>query len=154
VAFVIACALWWVYFAYSPDVIRGELESRSARIEVIRPVLSYGHLALVSGIVAFAAAVGRVVADPLEPLPRDTASLLFGGAALYLATFVFTRWRLFHTVGVPRLVAALVCLGLIAVGTTVPAVAAAAVLAVLLIVLNLVERKVFPKTLHPGRPTS
>ena len=57
-------------------------------------------------------------------------------------------------VGVPRLVAALVCLGLIAVGTTVPAVAAAAVLAVLLIVLNLVERKVFPKTLHPGRPTS
>lgn len=154
VAFVIACALWWVYFAYSPDVIRGELETRSARIEIIRPVLSYGHLALVSGIVAFAAAVGRVVADPLEPLPRDTASLLFGGAALYLGTFVFTRWRLLGTVGVPRLVAALTCLGLIALGTMVPAVAAAAVLAVLLIVLNVVERKVFPKTLHPQHPAS
>lgn len=45
---------------------------------------------------------------------------MLGGAALFLATFGLTRWRLLHTVAVPRLVGAAVALVLMFVAPHVP----------------------------------
>jgi low temperature requirement protein LtrA len=45
VAFVCACALWWVYFVLAADAIRYALRTAEVAIEVIRPVLPYAHLA-------------------------------------------------------------------------------------------------------------
>jgi low temperature requirement protein LtrA len=147
-AFAVCCGLWWVYFAFSAPAIHHALESATARIEIIRPVLSYGHLVLVAGVIGVAAAVGTTVQAPEEPLHIDEAALLFAGAAVYLGAFAFTRWHMFHTLATPRLVAAAVCLALITVAPGVPAVASVATLAVLLIALNAVEQRVIPRTLH------
>lgn len=151
-AFVVACGMWWTYFTFVPSAIESELASRTARIDVIRPVLSYGHLALVAGIIAVAAAIGRAVAEPEATLPRDTAALLFGGAALYLATFAYTRWQLFRTLATPRLLAAAGCLGLLALAPEVPASWSIAALAAVLIVLNAVEHRLVPRTLRRADP--
>ena len=112
-------------------------------------MLSYGHLALAAGIVAIAAGIGQAVADPGEPLQVDNAILLFGGTMLYLVTFAFTRWRLFQTLAVPRLSAAVLILFFLS--TQVAAIYSVALLAVALIILNMVESVVLPRTLRkPG----
>ena len=114
-------------------------------------MLSYGHLALAAGIVAIAAGIGQAVAEPGEPLPLDVAVLLFGGTMLYLVTFAFTRWRLFQTLAVPRLSAAAAVLILFFLSTQVAAIYSVALLAVALIILNMVENVVLPRTLRkPG----
>ena len=150
----VVCGLWWVYFSFGPDAIRSALEETEARIDLIRPVLSYGHLALIAGIVAIAAGIGRAVADPAEPLTTDVAILLFGGTALYLVTFAFTRWRLFHTIAVPRLSATVVVLALFLLATRVWALVSVVLLAVTLIVLNVVESRVLPRTLRRHSDTT
>ena len=152
--FTVVCGLWWVYFSFGPDAIRSALEETEARIDLIRPVLSYGHLALIAGIVAIAAGIGRAVADPAEPLTTDVAILLFGGTALYLVTFAFTRWRLFHTIAVPRLSATVVVLALFLLATRVWALVSVVLLAVTLIVLNVVESRVLPRTLRRHSDTT
>ena len=148
VAFMMVCGLWWVYFSFGPDAIQSALEEAEAHIDLIRPVLSYGHLALIAGIVAVAAGIGRAVADPTEHLPVDVAILLFGGTALYLVTFAFTRWRLFHTIAVPRLSAAVVVLVLFLLAARVWALISVVLLAVILITLNVIENRVLPRTLR------
>lgn len=150
-AFTMLCGLWWVYFAFGPATVQAALEESENRIELIRPVLSYGHLSLIAGIVAIAAGIGQAVANPAEPLPLDTAILLFGGTMLYLVTFAFTRWRLFQTLAVPRLSAATGILVLFLLTTQVAAVYSVTLLAVALIILNMVESVVLPRTLRrPG----
>jgi low temperature requirement protein LtrA len=59
VAFPLACALWWVYFALAANAIRSALQSAPVAIEVIRPVLPYGQLGFVGGIIAIAAGIVR-----------------------------------------------------------------------------------------------
>ncbi|WP_328320143.1 low temperature requirement protein A [Kribbella sp. NBC_00382] len=141
-AFAVCCGLWWVYFAFSATAIHQAIESSTVRIDIIRPVLSYGHLMLIAGIIGVAAAIGTAVRDPAEPLHLDAAALLLAGTCIYLGAFAFTRWHMFHTLATPRLIAAAACLSLIAVAPRIPAIASVMLLAVLLIILNIVEHRV------------
>lgn len=144
VAFTVVCALWWVYFVFAAGAIRHGLRSAQVPIEVIRPVLPYGHLGFVAGIIAIAAAISEVVAHPLDHLHTDTAALLFGGSALFLGTFGYTRWKLFHTLATPRLAAAGASLALLLPTRMVPAVAALGALVVVLVALNAIEARIVP----------
>jgi len=147
VAFALACALWWVYFAFAAEAIRHAVRTAEVAIEVIRPVLPYGHLAFIAGIIAIAAATGEVILHPLEHLHTDVAALLFGGTALYLATFGYTRWQMFHTVSTTRLTATALSLALLPQAGQVPAFGATAAPAAMLVVLNVGEARNVP---HPG----
>jgi low temperature requirement protein LtrA len=154
VAFALTCALWWVYFAFAADAIRFALRTADVAMEVIRPVLPYGHLGFIGAIIAIAAATGEVVMHPLEHLHTDVAALLFVGTALYLATFGYTRWRMFHTVSTTRLSAAALCLALLPLAGQTSALAAMSVLTVLLVALNAWEARTVPRPeLLNGNPT-
>ncbi|WP_395964502.1 low temperature requirement protein A [Actinomadura sp. 6N118] len=141
-AFALVCALWWVYFVFAADAIRHAVRTAEVAIEVIRPVLPYGHLAFIGSIIAIAAATGEVILHPLAHLHTDVAALLFGGAALYLATFGYTRWRMFRTIATSRLSAAVLCLALLPLAGLAPALAAMATLAAVLVALNVWEARV------------
>jgi low temperature requirement protein LtrA len=142
VAFALACALWWMYFVFAAGAIRYALRTAEVAIEVIRPVLPYGHLAFIGGIIAIAAAIGEVIVHPVAYLHIDVAALLFGGAALYLATFGYIRWRMFRTVATAWLSAAVLCLALLPLVGRAPALAAMATLAAVLVALNVWEARV------------
>lgn len=138
-AWVLACGLWWVYFAFAASAVSHALSSATAHTEVVRSVLAYGHLALIAGIVAVAVGLAEVVAHPDEQLPAGGAALLCGGVALYLATFGYTRWRMFRQVSWTRLSAAGACLLVLPLATAVPALLTAALLAAITAGLNLLE---------------
>jgi low temperature requirement protein LtrA len=138
-SFVLAGALWWVYFVYATSAIRHALASAQIQTDIVRPVLSWAHLSFIAAIVAVAVGLTEVVADPGEHLAPGVAALLFGGTGLYLATFGYTRFRMFRLWSWTRLGAAAVVLVLLPVAFVVPGLAAVSLLAVVVVGLNLTE---------------
>ncbi|WP_354640648.1 low temperature requirement protein A [Kitasatospora camelliae] len=138
-AFVISCALWWLYFGYASDAMRYAVETASSRRDMIRWVFSYGHLALIGSVIAVAVGFGETVAEPGRALGAGPLALLYGGSALYLLTFGYTRWMMFGTLSPTRTAAAAVVLALLPLMVRLPALAALGSLAVLLVGLNLLE---------------
>lgn len=138
-AFVLACGLWWVYYVYAASAVRHALETSAVPTDIVRRVLSYGHLAFVGAVIAVAVGMAAAIAAPGAPLPAGPANLLHGGAALYLATFGYTRWRMFRTWSVTRLCAAAAVLALLPAAPHVPALAALCALGAVVVALNVVE---------------
>ena len=138
-AFTLTAALWWVYFHFAADAIQHALETAAVKGPIIRPVLTYGHLIFISGIIAVTVGIAEVVAHPGARLSPSIAALLCGGTVLYLAGFAFTRWVMFRTVARSRLVAAVAVLAILPIGLGVPAVVTLGLLAAVLSLLNIVE---------------
>jgi low temperature requirement protein LtrA len=139
VAFVVTCALWWVYFHFAADAVRHALATAPVQMTVTRLVLSYGHLSFIAGIIAASVGLREAVAKPGHELSSGSLALLFGGSALYLATFGYTRWMMFRLVSKTRLSAAVIVLIAMFPARYVPAFAALVILATPLIALNVVE---------------
>lgn len=139
VAFVAACGLWWVYFNYAADAMRHAMTTARLPADIVRQVLSYGHLAFVSGDIAFAAGVTAAATHPSDRLPTGSLALLFGGSALFLGTFGYTRRRMFRQTAWTRLAAAAVTLAALPLCAPLSALSALVVLALLLVALNVWE---------------
>jgi low temperature requirement protein LtrA len=107
--------------------------------DILRRVLSYGHLAFISAIIAVAVGLAEVVVHPDHHLDGGVAGLLFGGCALYLATFGYTRWQMFRLWSKTRLVGAAVVLALLPAALVVPALVALGLLAAAVVLLNVWE---------------
>lgn len=139
VSFVLIAALWWVYFAYATDAIRHALTTATIRVDLVRQVLSYAHLVLIGSIIAVAVGLTASVQHPDQPLSGGSGVLLVGGCALYLATFGYTRWRMFRLLSTTRLVAAGLSLLLLPAVARFPALATLSLQAGLAVALNIWE---------------
>jgi low temperature requirement protein LtrA len=93
----------------------------------------------VIGIVLFAFAMRVTLAHPALDLKLIPALALCGGCALYLLGFVWLRWRLTKTLGVGRPIAAVAFVLLIPAATSLPALAAVGLVAVVWIALHFYE---------------
>jgi low temperature requirement protein LtrA len=138
-SFVLICALWWVYFVYAASAIRHALDIAQIKTDIVRPVLSWGHLSFVGAIIAVAVGLTEAVGHPGRHLSLGVTALLYGGTTLYLATFGYTRYRMFHTWSKTRLGAAAVTLAVLPLAARVPALAALIALGVLVTALNVIE---------------
>lgn len=141
-AFALSTGLWWVYFHFATDAMRHALATATVQLNVTRHVLSYGHVAFIASIIAVSVGMTDAVNHPTSPMDHGVAALLYGGCAVYLATFGYTRWMMFRQVATTRLTAAGVVLVLLPVAFLVDAVAALALLAVVVAGVNLVEYRI------------
>jgi low temperature requirement protein LtrA len=127
----VACALWWAYF----DVVALVAESRfrqthgDERVKRARDAYAYLHLPMIAGIVLVALGVKKTIGDVDHALETVPAVALFGGIALYYAAHVGFRLRNVGSLNAARLVALLVCLALIPLGTEVDALVSLALAA-------------------------
>ena len=137
----LAFSLWWIYFHLAARSIQQAMERAEVRTEVMRPVLTYGHLCFIGSVAAIAVGLAEVVEEPAQRLHGDTAGLLFGGTALYLATFAYTRWRMYRRTSWGRLAGAAASLVLIPLGMSVPAVVAVLMLIVVVAAVNVGEAR-------------
>ncbi|MFL6144265.1 MAG: low temperature requirement protein A [Labedaea sp.] len=140
-AFLLCCGLWWVYFHFANDAMRHALATARIQLTITRHVLSYAHVVFIAAVVAIAVGMEETVAHPEHHLDWAVLGLFYGGAALFLAAFGYTRWMMFRLVSTTRLVTAGCVLALIPVARLVPALAAILMLAGALITLNLVEHR-------------
>jgi len=99
----------------------------------------YAHLVLIGGIIAVAVGAAEVVHHPEHHLDWAVTGLLYGGVAMYLATFGYTRWRMFGTLSPTRLGAAALVLLLMPVAPLVTGLVALGVLSMVLVGLNVIE---------------
>jgi len=138
-AFALCCGLWWVYFHFAADAVRHSLATAKVQLDIIRLVFSYGHLSFIAAIIVVAVGMRESVAHPGDDLSWSTTGLLFGGTAMYLATFGFTRWTMFRLVSVTRLTTAAIVLAVLPLAPHVPALASLSMLALIVAGLNTVE---------------
>jgi low temperature requirement protein LtrA len=138
-AFVLCCGLFWVYFHFANDAMRHALAIAQTQLTITRHVLSYGHVAFIAAVVAIAVGMEETVAAPGHHLSWAHAGFLYGGTALFLATFGYTRWMMFHLWSTTRLGAAAVVVVLLPVAPLLPALASIALLAVVVVALNVFE---------------
>ena len=138
-AFALSCGLWWVYFQFAADAVRHALATAQVQLSITRSVLSYGHLSFIASIIGVAVGLRWAVAAPTSALGWSASGFLYGGTALFLATFGYTRWRMFRLMSTTRLVAAAVVLLLLPLAAVLPAIAGTTGLAVVVAGLNIVE---------------
>jgi low temperature requirement protein LtrA len=150
-AFVLACGLWWVYFVFATGAIQHALEIAEVQSVIVRHVLSWAHLAFVAGIICMSAGMTEVVARPGEALSGEIAGLMFGGVALYLATFNYTRWQMFRIWSKTRTAGAIATVVLAPLATQVPGVAALSMLAAVVVALNAEEYRRYLTEQRRGR---
>ena len=134
---VVAAALWWSYFDWVIYVSQARITDATGaeRADLARDLFSYLHMPMVFGIVLFALGMKVTLGHVDEPLGVVPAIGLCGGLALYMAAHVAVRLRTSGDWGHGRPIATVVLLALIPVATTVPALAALALVATVCVAL-------------------
>ena len=109
VAFVGVAAIWWAYFDFTAAVLARVLANRppGMRGPLARDVFTLCHYPIVLGIILFAVAGKKTVADPTEPLSGAGRFALAGGIAMFLLGFALGRYRIVRHVAYERVGAAL-----------------------------------------------
>ena len=129
----VAAALWWAYF----DVVAlvGERRLRQAagpqQALMARDSYSYLHLPMVAGIVVFAVGVKRTLIELHAHLGVVSAVTLCGGVALYLLALSAFKRRNVGSFNRPRLVAAALLIAVTPAATSVSALLALTIVAVI-----------------------
>ena len=125
---VVVAGLWWLYFDVVAIVAERRLREATgaARASMARDSYSYLHFPMIVGIVLFALALKKTLADHEAALKVVPAVGLCGGIALYLLAHVAFRLRNVRTLNKQRLAVAAVLLVAVPLATRVPALAALA----------------------------
>jgi low temperature requirement protein LtrA len=139
--FVVVTSFWLAYFDFFPMRARQLLTDRSGvqRTALARDVYTYLHLPMVAGIVLFAFAMKKTLAQVGHELDTVPALALCGGPALYLSAYVALRFRIVRTLGGGRLAAAVACALLWPVALLLPALVALALVAAVWVALHVYE---------------
>jgi low temperature requirement protein LtrA len=143
ISVTVAAALWWLYFDVVALVAARRLsnaEEGRERNSVARDSFSYLHFPMVAGIILVALGFKTTLGHVDDHLHLVPATALLGGAALYLLAHIAFRLRNVRRFSVDRLIAALICVGLIGVAEHVPALVTLALLAAVLLALIAYER--------------
>jgi len=137
VAFLGSAAMWWLYFNASAAVAQRRLELAPNRTNTARDAYTYLHVVLVAGVIVAAVGDELVIAHADAVLHEAAdAWTVVAGPAIYLLALVLFRLRMAGTVSRKRLAGAAACVLAGLLGTTIPALALAAlVLAILVVVV-------------------
>ncbi|MFC8711104.1 low temperature requirement protein A [Streptomyces sp. NPDC057197] len=138
-AFLTGCGLWWLYFHLAASAVAHALRAHPRPSVVVRDVLSYGHLALVSALLLVAVGAERIVAEPDATPHRLAAGLLPAGAALFTLTFCYTRRRMFGAASVTRFGGGLALLGVAAAAPRLPGLVTLGAVTFVLVAVNGLE---------------
>jgi low temperature requirement protein LtrA len=125
---VVVSSLWWLYFDVAAIFARTRLTRAGGleRARVARDAYSYLHLPMIAGIVLFALGLKTTLHHVGTALDAVPAVGLCAGAALYLVGHIAFLWRTTGRVFRRRTVGALLLLALVPAATTMPALAALA----------------------------
>jgi low temperature requirement protein LtrA len=123
---ILAACLWWAYFDVAAIVGGRRLADAEPGREqntIARDSYSYLHFPMIAGIALLAVGVKQALPDLGAPLGTVAATSLAGGSAMFLLALFAFRYRNMHTLGIRRVVCAVVLLALVALHTEISALA-------------------------------
>jgi low temperature requirement protein LtrA len=132
-AVAVSGALWWLYFCGSRPCFEHAMAARvgNARSSLARDVFSVIHFPMLCGVIAMAAATKHALAHPDMGLAPSDRIALGGGALLFVGGATVAMWRATGRVPLWRSVLIPVAAVAVAIGSDVPWVAMAVLLAAL-----------------------
>lgn len=144
-----AVVLWWLYFhRVSAGAERALARLNGvARADAATVGYTYLHFLVVLGIILTATGIETTMHEITSPEPLGWfgAAALAGGVSLYQAATVFFWHRMTGTWLVVRLVVSAALLPGVVIAAVIPPLAALGIAVLLGVVLNLVERRVWPR---------
>jgi low temperature requirement protein LtrA len=144
-----AVVLWWLYFHRLSAGAEEALARRSGveRADAATVGYTYLHFAVVAGVILTATGIETTMHEITSPEPLGWfgAAALAGGVSLYQAATVFFWRRMTGTWLVVRLVVSAALLPGVVIAAVLPPLAALGIAVFLGVVLNLVERRVWPR---------
>ncbi len=145
VASAVACVVWWMYFAFIPQVVERELRVRpaSTRGTAARDLFTFGHSPIVGGIIGFAVVAKHMVPHPTDDLPTADRALFAASIALIVGGHLGLQWRVVRHLAPERIAAIAAVAALCAAATTLDGVTVVAAVAVILLVMQLVTSRRF-----------
>ena len=152
-AFLETAALWWLYFNYVARIAERRLELAEDRTTLARDGYTYLHSVLVAGVILCAVGDELVIAHPTEALPGVEVAPIVAGPAVYLLGHVLFRLRMAGSLSVKRLLGALACLAVGALGPVAPGIVLAALLVLVLIGVIAWEQLANARRLARGEPS-
>ncbi|HEX5910758.1 MAG TPA: low temperature requirement protein A [Thermoleophilaceae bacterium] len=153
VAFLGSAALWWLYFNYVATIAERRLSLAEDRTAIARDGYTYLHVLMIAGVIVSAVGDELVIAHPEEHLHGAELAAVAAGPAIYLMAHVLFRLRMTHTVSVPRLTGAAICVALGLVGGQISALALAVLLLAVLVGVILWEQRRAARRRARGEPT-
>jgi low temperature requirement protein LtrA len=137
-AFLGAMGFWWMYFDRSADAAAEVIADSDNPGALGRSAYHLVHPVMIAGIIVTAAADDVVVLHPEGSASIETVWLTLGGTALFIAGHALFKAVVWRVIPWPRVGAVAILMALVPVGTSLPALAVAAIaLAVVLGVLVL-----------------
>jgi low temperature requirement protein LtrA len=153
-----AVVLWWLYFHRVSTGAEHALSRLSgvARADAATVGYTYLHFAVVAGIILTATGIETTMHEitSAEPLGWFGAAALAGGVSLYQAATVFFWRRMTGTWLVVRLAVSAALLPGVVIAAVIPPVVALGIAVILGILLNVVERRVWPRPREAVEATS
>ena len=143
-ATVVACLVWWVYFAFIPAVAEHTLEEsrRAQRGRMARDLFTFGHFPIVTGILAYAVVVKHMVADPKATLPYADRWLLIAAFAMLVGGCLQIQWQVIRRLAIERFVAVAAISTWLLVGASLPGwVAVAGIAPILAVMQSITSRR-------------
>jgi low temperature requirement protein LtrA len=141
VAFVETAALWWLYFGATAEHARITMSTCENPGRLARDAYTYLHLPIIAGIIATAVANDLLIAAPLDAPHGVALAMILGGPALYLIGESLFRWRMAGVMNARRVAVAALLILLVPIGGHVAALPLSIIVAVLLTVLAVFERR-------------
>ena len=116
VAFVGVAAVWWAYFDFTAAVLARTLRNQSPerRGTLARDIFTLCHYPIVLGIIFFAVAAKKTVAEPGEPLTTAGRFALGAGIGFFLVGFALARYRVIRRIAWERVAAATAAIAAVA----------------------------------------
>jgi low temperature requirement protein LtrA len=114
-AFLIAVAMWWIYFDRTADLAGERIAASDDPGRLGRSAYTYVHIPMVAGIIVTAVAAELVIAHAGGHVAGGTAAVTLGGPALFVAGHAlfkrvvfghFTRARVFALAALATLIPA------------------------------------------------
>ncbi|MPZ62863.1 MAG: low temperature requirement protein A [Propionibacteriales bacterium] len=142
VGLCLVMSLWWAYFDIS--ALQGEhalaAEPEETRPRLARDAYSFLHFPIVGSVVLIALGIEQALKyvadvenhDLSDPVSEIGLYALYGGVVVYLLGHVAFKWCALHQLHTDRVVVAALLLVLIPVAAQVPALAALAIVAFLM----------------------
>ena len=140
-AVAVACAFWWTYFAYVPEVVERLLRVARGpdRGTVAQHVFTFGHFPIVFGLVLYAVAAKHAVAHPGDPLGSGDLAILAAAVAFFVGGLLGLQWQAVRHLAAERVVAIVVVAALCA--TAGPLVPGPLLLALIALVIVLMQAR-------------
>jgi low temperature requirement protein LtrA len=140
---IFAGLLWWGYFDRPQPALEHRLHETelAGKGRFARDVYTYGHMPIVAGVIAAAAALEEITLHPKDPLPLEFRVMMFAGLALFFLGVLIDVYRAYRVIARERVVGGALTAALLLAGMNLDGVVLLLLIDLLILLVLVTEHQ-------------